>query len=241
MTVTRETITCRKCRAVGIQNFKRGPVYVEGGLCLDVVSCLICSDWYAHKPAALKMERQVAPVKDRGLATCHVAGCGNYISANPLQNKSGLCTTCSNRMSSWKKAGSPGLAPLIRTATGYMTRAAFAALNPSEVTHVEITQSLPRLASPAPATPAECHSPSRPAQLRRDSDESLSRFIAVLLVKAGLTTPATTIAGWSPGEQSEVVNFLNALQKRKTTRRMPALPDVLVAIYDAAYGEKRSA
>ena len=30
MNVTAETITCRKCRAVGIHNFVRRPVYVAG-------------------------------------------------------------------------------------------------------------------------------------------------------------------------------------------------------------------
>lgn len=178
MNVTRENITCRKCRAVGIQNFKRGPVYVEGGDCLDVISCRICGDWYANKMVTGKMQREIEPVKDRGLATCHVAGCGNYISANPAQNKTGLCTTCSNRMTVWRAKGSKDLPPLIRTASGYITRVAYLAAQPQEVTPAESTATAPvtprqrggsRISSFPPCTTPGCTRLVQPSRVATGS------------------------------------------------------------------------
>ena len=238
MTITAATITCRKCRVVGIVNFKRGPVYVAGGDCLDVISCRICGDWYANKPAVEKMSRAVPPVKDRALGTCHVSGCGNYISANPLQNKTGLCTTCSNKLNTWRVKGSKGLPPLVRTETGYITRAAFAALNPQEVNHVETIQEHPRLAPPAPPAPASRHQARRVPLGRRDSLEGMILFpeenaaeLFLLLAVIALPTSPDIIAGWSAAERREVGEFVASLS---TAIALP-MPDVLVPIYDAAF------
>lgn len=125
-------LRCRHCAATGIRNFTRRVYALEDHPSVDVIACIVCGDWLKYRPVTPAMTRAVPPINDRALATCHVAGCVHYISANPAQNKSGLCSTCSNKMAAWRANGSKNLPPLIRTATGYMTRAAFAALNPLE-------------------------------------------------------------------------------------------------------------
>ena len=241
MTVTAATITCRKCRVVGIQNFRRGPVYVAGGDCLDVISCQICGDWYASKPRVEKMERAVSPTEKGhgGMLTqpCTVSGCPGRI--DPTKNQSGLCNSCHHKLCNWTKNGSKSLAPIIRTATGYITRAAYLAAQPQEVTHVEITQSLPCLAPPAPETPAISHPPRHIPQLRRDDHQGVSE-LAQLLAESGLLPGTEIIASWSPDERREVKEFCAALQTTKRFRHTPLMPDVLCPIYDATYAERRA-
>lgn len=130
MKATAETIRCRKCKAVGIRHFVRRTEYLldEKGA-VDSIICLICGDRLASRPLVEKMTRTVPPIKDRGLLNCPTNGCGNLISAIPGKNKSGLCTACANKMLVWRLKGSEGLPHLIKTPTGYMTKAAFKALN----------------------------------------------------------------------------------------------------------------
>ena len=111
MTVTDETIRCHKCGATGIKNFTRRVYYMQEHPAVDAISCIMCGQWLKAEPVMSKMDRAVPPVKDRQLPTCKVVGCGNFISANPGQNKSGLCTCCANKVSAWKARGETGQHP----------------------------------------------------------------------------------------------------------------------------------
>lgn len=98
--VTAENITCRKCKVVGIQNFKRGPVYVAGGDALDVISCLLCSDWYSSRPLVEKMERPVdkqpgsAQHNFHAYPACAAPGCSSHLRPARAEAGETLCSRC---------------------------------------------------------------------------------------------------------------------------------------------------
>lgn len=124
MTVTAETIRCHKCGATGLKNFTRRVYALQEHPAVDAISCMMCGQWLKSEPVMSKMERQIPPVTDRQLPTCHVVGCGNFISAHPGQNKSGLCTCCANKVAAWKSKGERGLPPFVVGVDGLIHKSA---------------------------------------------------------------------------------------------------------------------
>lgn len=124
MTVTAETIRCRKCGATGIKNFTRRVYALQEHPAVDAIACLMCGQWLKAEPVMSKMTRAVPVVVDRSLPTCQVAGCSNFISKHPGQNKSGLCTCCANKVSAWRARGEKGTPPFFVGVDGLIHKSA---------------------------------------------------------------------------------------------------------------------
>lgn len=101
MTVTRETITCRKCRASGIRNFVRRIEYLQEGGSADSIICLICGDRLASQPVTVKMERAVdhqpANYTYADNPTCAAPGCTRHLYKARAAAGETLCFICARK------------------------------------------------------------------------------------------------------------------------------------------------
>lgn len=245
--VTAETITCRKCAAVGIRNFVCRPVYLADAPALDVISCLICGNWYSSRPMASAMERPVDKEPEQkynfsSWTACAKPGCPSHLRPARVAAGETLCSRCAKGEIRQQVNAIVNPAP---------PAADNAALTQQEVTHVETIQKLPRLAPPAPTASAVRHPPRRSPLLRRDDSESVARPVplaadwenapqpaelAQLLTAIGLAVSIDVIiCHWQPAERVEVKAWVTTVQRVKSRRHVPPMPDVLCPIYDASY------